>query len=80
MAQSADVFISYARDDKERVFELLVDRLRAAGVPLWIDVGGIDGAAMWGEEIVNALDQAKVLLLMVSQSAVGSHNVVKEVY
>ena len=57
----------------------LTAKLRAAGVPLWMDVGGIDGARMWGEEIVNALDNAKVLLLMVSESSVRSHNVAKEV-
>ena len=78
VAQSADVFISYSRDDKDRVLELTA-RLRAAGVPIWMDVGGIDGATLWGEEIVHALEQAKVLLLMVSESAVQSHNVAKEV-
>ena len=78
MAEPADVFISYSREDKEKVLELTA-KLRAAGVPLWIDVGGIDGARMWGEEIVNALDNAKVLLLMVSESSVRSHNVAKEV-
>jgi TolB-like protein/Flp pilus assembly protein TadD len=78
VAQSADVFISYARDDKDRVFAL-VDKLRAAGVQLWIDQGGIDGATLWGEQIVNALEQSKVLLLMVSPAAVRSHNVAKEV-
>ena len=49
------------------------------GVQLWIDQGGIDGATLWGEQIVNALDQSKVLLLMVSPAAVRSHNVAKEV-
>ena len=34
---------------------------------------------MWGEEIVNALEGAKVLLLVVTESAVRSHNVAKEV-
>jgi TolB-like protein/Flp pilus assembly protein TadD len=76
--QSPDVFISYSRDDKDRVFEL-VDQLRAAGVRLWIDQGGIDGATLWGEQIVNALDQAKVLMLMVTPASVRSHNVAKEV-
>ena len=57
----------------------LAARLRAAGVNLWIDQGGIDGAAMWGETIVHALEEAKVLLLMVTPSAVSSHNVAKEV-
>ena len=46
---------------------------------LWIDQGGIDGATLWGEEIVKALENAKVLLLVVTESAVRSHNVAKEV-
>jgi len=78
MTQTADVFISYSREDKERVLDL-ASQLRNAGVSIWIDQGGIDGAALWGEAIVNALDSAKVLLLMVSESAVRSHNVAKEV-
>ena len=44
-----------------------------------MDVRNIDGAAMWGEEIVNALAKSKVLLLLVSKSSVASQNVVKEV-
>ena len=78
MAQEEDVFVSYSREDNDKVLELTA-KLRAAGVPLWMDVRSIDGAAMWGEEIVNALAKAKVLLLLVTESAVRSHNVVKEV-
>jgi TolB-like protein/tetratricopeptide (TPR) repeat protein len=78
MTQPAEVFISYSREDKDRVLDLAA-QLRNAGVSIWIDQGGIDGAALWGEAIVNALDSAKVLLLMVSESAVRSHNVAKEV-
>ena len=78
MAKAADVFVSYSREDKDKVLELTT-RLSAAGVPLWMDVGGIDGATMWGEEIVHALESAKVLLLMVTESSVRSHNVAKEV-
>jgi TolB-like protein/Flp pilus assembly protein TadD len=78
LAESADVFISYSREDKERVLDLAA-KLRGAGVSLWIDQGGIDGATLWGEEIVKALENAKVLLLVVTESAVRSHNVAKEV-
>jgi TolB-like protein/Flp pilus assembly protein TadD len=78
MTQSADVFISYSREDKDRVLEL-ASRLRGAGVSIWIDQGGIDGAAMWGEAIVHAIERAKVMVLMVSESSVRSHNVAKEV-
>jgi adenylate cyclase len=78
VGQSAEVFVSYSRDDESRVFDL-ADRLRAAGVSLWIDQGGLDGATQWSEQIVNALESAKVLLLMVTESAVRSDNVAKEV-
>jgi TolB-like protein/Flp pilus assembly protein TadD len=78
LAAPADVFISYSREDKDRVLEL-AGKLRSAGVSLWIDQGGIDGATLWGEEIVKALEHAKVLLLVVTESAVRSHNVAKEV-
>jgi TolB-like protein/Flp pilus assembly protein TadD len=78
LAQPADVFISYSREDKDKVLEL-AGKLRAAGVNLWIDQGGIDGATLWGEEIVNALEGAKVMLLAITGSSARSHNVAKEV-
>jgi TolB-like protein/Flp pilus assembly protein TadD len=78
MAEPEDVFVSYSRQDNEKV-QALTGQLRAAGVRLWMDVRNIDGAAMWGEEIVNAVAHSKVLLLLVSKSAVASQNVVKEV-
>jgi TolB-like protein/Flp pilus assembly protein TadD len=78
VAASAEVFVSYSRDDAGQVLDLAA-KLRAAGVSLWIDQSGIDGASQWSEQIVNALESAKVLLLMVTESAVHSHNVAKEV-
>ena len=78
MAQPAEVFVSYSRDDAPRVLEV-TDQLRAAGVSVWIDQSGIDAAAQWSEQIVDALESAKVLLLMVTEAAVHSHNVAKEV-
>jgi adenylate cyclase len=78
VAEPAEVFVSYARSDKERVLEL-AGKLRAAGVSVWLDTSGIDAATLWGEQIVNALESAKVLLLMVTGSAVESKNVAREV-
>ncbi|MBS0580085.1 MAG: TIR domain-containing protein [Proteobacteria bacterium] len=57
----------------------LAGKLRSAGVSLWIDQGGIDGASLWSEQIVTALERSKVLLLIVTEAAVHSHNVAKEV-
>ncbi len=78
MAQQPEVFVSYSRDDSARVLEL-AGKLKAAGVSLWIDQGGIDAASLWSEQIVTALERVKVLLLIVTESAVHSHNVAKEV-
>jgi TolB-like protein/Tfp pilus assembly protein PilF len=78
VAAQAEVFVSYSRDDAGPVLELAA-KLRAAGVSLWIDQSGIDAASQWSEQIVNALESAKVLLLIVTESAVHSHNVAKEV-
>ena len=78
MAEPEDVFVSYSRQDNEKVLAL-TRKLRDAGVTMWMDVRNIDGAAMWGEEIVNAVAKSKVLLLLVSRSSVNSQNVVKEV-
>ena len=73
-----DVMVSYSSRDRPQVLQL-VQRLRAAGVAVWIDHGGIDGAQRWGEEIVNAIEACKTVLLMVSESSVQSDNIAKEV-
>jgi len=78
VTQSAEVFVSYSRGDQDRVFELAA-KLRAAGVSLWIDQGAIDAATLWSEQIVNALESAKALLLIVTPASVHSDNVAKEV-
>jgi hypothetical protein len=75
---AADVFVSYSRRDQERV-QCWLDRLQAAGVSTWIDVRGIDGATLWGKEIVDAIERCRVLMLMLSEASAASPQVVKEV-
>ena len=74
---SADVFISYAAKDRERVAKL-VDGLQKAGVSVWIDMAGIEVASMWSKEIVSAIRDCKVLLISISPQSTESENVVKE--
>ena len=73
-----DVMVSYSSHDRAQVMQF-VQRLRAAGVAAWIDQGGIDGAQKWGEEIVNAIDSCKIVILMISQRSMQSENINKEV-
>ena len=74
---SAKVFVSYARVDRARVLQL-VEGMRSAGVGAWIDEGGIHGASLWGQEIVDAIESARVMVLMLSDASITSDNVVKE--
>ena len=74
---SAEVFISYASKDRDRILDL-VDRLDAAGVSVWIDQMSIEGATMWSQEIVAAIRNCKVLILAISENSADSENVVKE--
>ncbi len=74
---SAEVFVSYARSDRKRVLEL-IERMRSAGIGVWVDEGGIHGASLWVQEIVDAIDASTVMILMISDSSITSDNVVKE--
>jgi len=75
---SAEVFVSYASQDRDRILDL-VDRLDKAGVSVWIDQMSIEGATMWSQEIVAAIRNCKVLILAISENSADSENVVKEV-
>ena len=73
-----EVFISYARSDREKVMPI-VGILRSAGVSIWVDEGKIDAATLWSEEIVDAINNCKVMIVMLSKNSTSSENVVKEV-
>jgi hypothetical protein len=72
-----EVFISYGSADRERIQDL-VTRLRQAGVTVWIDEAGIEGAAMWSQEIVGAINNCNILILAISTNSAQSKNVVCE--
>ena len=75
---STEVFVSYSSQDHAQVSKL-VERLRNADVSVWMDEGGIDAATLWSEAIVEAINDSKVLIMMVSRHSTDSANVVKEV-
>jgi AAA domain-containing protein/TIR domain-containing protein len=75
---AGDVFVSYSRKDRDRV-RPLVQRLQTADLPVWIDERGIDGASLWGQEIVEAIEGCTALILMLSRSSLASDHVLKEV-
>jgi predicted ATPase len=74
----ADVFVSYARKDRDQILPW-VRHLQEAGVSLWLDERDIDAAHLWTQEIIEAIRACTVLLLMLSPASAASEHVVREV-
>src|SRR5207237_10794578 len=76
---AADVFVSYARKDRERVVGW-IGSLQATGISVWVDEQAIQGAVRWGQMITEAIEQCKAVLLMLSPASAASEHVLREVF
>ena len=77
-ADQPQVFVSYARKDAESV-GVITRLLEDAGASVWRDSDRILGGQYFGEEIVHAIAQLRVLLVMCSPHSFESDNVFREV-
>jgi hypothetical protein len=73
----ADVFFCYYHKDLQAA-EHWSRRLEAAGISVWLDPRGAQGT-VWTQEIVQAIEECSVMIVLLSRGGVNSHNVVKEV-
>jgi adenylate cyclase len=73
-----DIFISYSRKDSEQA-TMLAEMLASAGLSCWIDQQGIEAAASWSAQIVDAINGCKVFIALLSPTSIESHNVIKEI-
>jgi TIR domain-containing protein/uncharacterized protein DUF4384 len=76
--KSPEVFISYTSKDRDKVVDLAA-WLERAGVGIWRDQNEILGGENYGPKIVNAIKNAKVLLVCCSDAAMRSKNVKQEI-
>lgn len=63
-----DIFISYKRNDKEKVFPIKDFIERNTGMKCWIDMDGIESDAQFADVIIKAINNAQVFLFMYSNS------------
>ena len=77
IGMGADVFISYSSMDRDRVTPV-VEYLRSSGISVWVDEGNIHAGDLWSEQIVQAIADCRVMVVMLSGNSTDSHNVVKE--
>lgn len=73
-----DVFISYSSKDKS-VADAACALLEARGIRCWIASRDIEPGIDWGDSIVNAIEQSRVMVLIFSSNANGSSQIKREV-
>jgi hypothetical protein len=61
------VFVSYVREDRERV-DRLADALRAAGVEVWVDRGALEPGQYWKDAIRKAIGSGAFFLACFSKA------------
>jgi TolB-like protein/Tfp pilus assembly protein PilF len=75
---SRTVFLSYASRDAE-IANTVCRELESRGIRCWIAPRDVAPGALYADAIVRAINEAKVLLLVLSQSAIDSAHVGKEI-
>ena len=73
-----EVFISYSQPDSACAMEL-VARVESAGIDCWIAPRDIAPSADWAAEIIDAISNARVMILIFSASSNDSPQVRREV-
>src|SRR5271154_1615126 len=76
-ATSRPVFISYASADAA-IAQKVCSALEAAGIFCWIAPRDVVPGTLYADGIVGALDESKVLVLLLSKDAVASAHVGRE--
>lgn len=73
-----DAFISYASQDA-RVANAAVGTLERSGIKCWIAPRDVPPGAPYADGIIRAINATKVIVLVLSENAVSSPHVAKEV-
>jgi hypothetical protein len=69
-----NVFISYSRREVGFVDDL-ASKLQKGGFKVWLDYRNLIPGEPWEDQINKGLDEAQVVLLVVSKTSIDSHNV-----
>lgn len=73
----ADVFFCYDHKDTQAA-EYWSQRLAGMGISVWMDPREGKGT-VWTQEIVQAIEECSVVVVLLSRGSIHSHNIVKEV-
>lgn len=74
----SDIFISYSRRDTVRV-QLIKTLIEEEGLQAWMDTSALYGSDSWSAQIAHAIEECKLLVVVISSNSVVSQMVAKEV-
>ena len=58
----AQIFVSYKRHDKDIVFPIVEEIKQKTGVGCWIDLEGIESGDQFQNVIIDAIDNADIVI------------------
>ena len=64
----AQIFISYKRVDKDKVFSIVEKIEHELGCDCWVDLDGIESSVQFGSVICSAIDKSDIVLFMHSSA------------
>lgn len=64
----AKIFVSYKRKDKEKVLSIVNRVQQELNIECWMDISGIESHAQFASVIMDAIEEAEVILFMYSKS------------
>ena len=65
----AQIFVSYKRVDKNKVFPIVEKIESELGCKCWVDIDGIESSVQFASVICSAIDKSDVVLFMHSSSS-----------
>ena len=69
----AKIFISYKRQDKDIVFPIVEEIKQKTGVDCWIDLEGIESGDQFQNVIIDAIDNADIVIFMLSKNFIAPY-------
>lgn len=67
------IFISYKRQDKDKVFSIVEEIKHKTGVDCWIDLEGIESGDQFQNVIIDAIDKADIFVFMLSKNFIAPY-------
>lgn len=67
------IFISYKRQDKDKVFPIVNKIKQKTGVDCWIDLDGIESGDQFQNVIIDAIDKADIVVFMLSKNFIAPY-------